>query len=246
MEVKNCARVPKPITSYGAHAHPNNVELVYQIIGSYTMTAEGKNYKIKQGDVIIMPPGTMHSGVSDGESYTDMYVLCTGCEFKEVQVVHDTDGAILPLMEMIYRLTTEKGERYHEIADRLLEAICAYLTKYANKKNKYEFVDSFKNLMYKNLSNCDFDIAEEIKKSGYSADHFRRCFKEDTGTTPLEYMTNLRINRAKKLLCATPYQSVENIAADCGFSDVFYFSRVFKKHTAAAPRQYRKEHESFI
>ena len=242
MEVKNCAKVLKPITRYSSHAHADSVEIVYQINGSYTMTADGKSYKIKQGDVIIMPQNVFHSGVSDGGSYTDMYVQCTGCEFNEVQVVHDTDGAILPLMEMIYRAITERGEGYHKIADRLLEAICAYLTKYSNKKNKYEFVDSFKNLMYENLSNCDFDIAEEIKKSGYSADHFRRCFKEDTGTTPLEYMTNLRINRAKKLLCATPYQSVESIASDCGFSDEFYFSRVFKKQTGTSPREYRKQH----
>ena len=134
MEVKNCAKALKPLTSYNPHSHKDQVELVYQIYGSYTMTANGENYKIKQGDVIILPQNTIHSGSSDGDSYTDIYLQCTGCEFTKTQVVHDTDGAILPLMEMIYRLTTEKGERYHEIADRLLEAICAYLTKYSNKK----------------------------------------------------------------------------------------------------------------
>lgn len=244
MEVKNCAKVLKPITSYGSHAHADSVEIVYQINGSYTMTAEGKSYKIKQGDVIIMPPNITHSGISDGESYTDMYVQCTGGEFKEVQVVHDTDGAILPLMEMIYRATTERGDGYHKIADSLLEAICAYLTRYINKKTKYEFVDNFKNLIYENLSNPDFDISEEIKKSGYSTDHFRRCFKEETGATPLEYLTALRVNRAKKLLRATPYQSIDSIAAGCGFSDGFYFSRVFKKHSGVSPREYRKKYNS--
>ena len=145
-------------------------------------------------------------------------------------------------MEMIYRVTTEKGDRYHEIADSLLEAICAYLTKYINKKTKYEFVDSFKNLIYENLSNHDFDVTEEIQKSGYTTDHFRRCFKNETGTTPLEYITALRINRAKKLLRATPYQPIDSIATGCGFSDEFYFSRVFKKQTGVSPREYRKRH----
>jgi AraC-like DNA-binding protein len=240
MEVKNCAKVLKPITSYGSHAHVDSVEIVYQINGSYTMTAEGKSYKIKQGDVIIMPPNITHSGIGDGESYTDMYVQCTGCEFKEVQVVHDTDGAILPLMEMIYRAITERGDGYHKIADSLLEAICAYLTRYVNKKTKYEFVDRFKGLLYENLSNPDFDVSEEIEKSGYSKDHFRRCFKEETGLTPLEHLTVLRINRAKKLLCSTPRQSVELIAESCGFSDTFYFSRVFKKSVGLSPSEYRK------
>lgn len=242
MEVKNCAKAPRPLKSYHAHSHSGKAEIVYQTFGSYTMNADGKNYKIKQGDVIIFPPDVVHSGVSDGDYYSDMYLQCTGCEFTEVHVVHDADGAILQLMEMIYRVTTEKGERYHEIADSLLEAICAYITKYINKKSRYDFVDGFKNTIYENLSNRELDITDEIKKSGYTPDHFRRCFKKETGMTPLEYVTALRVNRAKKLLLATPYQPIETIATGCGFSDEFYFSRVFKKLTGISPREYRKLH----
>ena len=244
MEVKNCAKALGLMPMYRAHSHSNLFEITYQTEGACTMTANGESFSVKQGDIIIMPPGTSHAGNGDGELFNDMYIQCTGCEFTDVHVVHDTDGAILSLMEMIYRVTTERGDRYHEIADSLLEAICAYLTKYVNKKTKYGFVDSFKNLMYENLSNSDFDISDVIKKSGYSADHFRRCFKEETGTTPLGYLTDLRINRAKKLLRATPYQSIGSIAAGCGFSDEFYFSRVFRKETGISPREYRKKHNS--
>lgn len=242
MEVKNCAKALGLMPLYRAHTHNELFEITYQSEGSCILTADGKNFSVKRGDVIILPPGTTHSGNGDGGVFRDMYIQCTGCEFTDVHVVHDTDGSILLLMEMIYRVTTEKGDRYHEIADSLLEAICAYLTKYINKKTKYEFIDSFKNLMYNNLSNCEFNVAEEIMKSGYSQDHFRRCFKYETGVTPLEYLTALRLNRAKKLLCATPYQSVDSIAAGCGFADVFYFSRVFKKHSGVSPREYRKSH----
>ena len=242
MEVKNCAKSLGLMPMYRTHSHNKMFEITYQVEGACTLTANGESFSVKQGDVIILPPGTLHAGNGDGGLFKDMYIQCTGCEFTDIHVVHDTDGAILHLMEMIYRITTERGDRYHEIADSLLEAICAYILKYVNKKNKYEFVDSLKNLMYENLSNCDFDLTEEIKKNGYTADHFRRCFKEDTGATPLEYLTNLRINRAKKLLRATPYQSIESIAAGCGFSDTFYFSRVFKKQVGIAPRDYRKAH----
>ena len=242
MEVKNCSKRLNMLSSYGVHSHRDVFEIIYQSEGVCTLNADGKSFFVKQGDVIVIPSGVFHSGNGNGGLFRDMYVQCSSCEFTEVHVVHDADGTVLPLMEMIYRVTTERGDRYHEIADSLLEAICAYIFKYVNKKNKYEFVDSLKNLMYENLSNCDFDLTEEIKKNGYTADHFRRCFKEDTGATPLEYLTNLRINRAKKLLSATPYQSIESIAAGCGFSDTFYFSRVFKKQVGIAPRDYRKAH----
>ena len=242
MELKNCSRSIRPLPSYSYHVHSRWFEIIYQHKGNVTLCANQKSYAVKQGDVVIIPPAVYHSGDGNGGFFEDIYVQGTGGEFTEVQVVHDTDGTILPLMEMIYRVTTEKGDRYHEIADSLLEAICAYLVKYVNKKSRFEFIDSFKNLMYENLSNGDFDVAEEIKRSGYSSDHFRRCFKAETGYTPLEYLTFLRINHAKKLLRSMPPQPVESIAVGCGFSDEFYFSRVFKKQTGTSPREYRKQH----
>jgi len=240
MQVKNCAKSLGLMPSYRSHAHSGLFEITCQLEGSCTLTANGKNFVVKQGDVIILPPGILHSGDGGGGLFRDMYMQCSGGEFTDVHVVHDTDGAILSLMEMIYRVTTERGENYHAIADSLLEAICAYLTKYVSKKIRYEFVDRFRNLLYENLSNAEFDVTAEIEKSGYSKDHFRRCFKEETGATPSEYLTALRINRAKKLLSSTPRQSVELIAEGCGYSDSFYFSRVFKKSAGLSPTEYRK------
>ena len=241
MEVKNCSKRLNLLSSYDSHSHRDFFEIIYQSEGGCALSADGKSFSVKQGDVIVIPSGVFHSGNGNGGLFRDMYIQCSGCEFTEVHVVHDADGTVLPLMEMIYRVTTERGDGYHQIADSLLEAICAYITKYINKKTKYEFIDSFKNLIYENLSNCDFDVSAEIKKSGYSSDHFRRCFKEETGSTPLEYLTSLRINRAKKLLGVFPPQSVESISEECGFKDEFYFSRVFKKSVGASPSNYRKK-----
>ena len=242
MEVKNCAKALNLMSGYRQHSHRNEFEIIYQSVGNYTLNAGNKSFFIKQGDVIVIPPNIPHSGNGDGSLFSDMYVQTRGGDFSEVAVVHDSDGAVLQLMDMIYRVTTEKGDNYHAIADNLLEAICAYVTRYLKKDCKYEFVDTFRNIIYDNLANAEFDVAEEIKKSGYSSDYFRRCFKEVTGQTPLEYLTALRITQAKKLLRATPPQSVESIAVGCGYSDEFYFSRVFSKKTGRSPRAYRKSH----
>ena len=240
MQVINSRKILTSITRYENHAHKDVFEIVYQLNGSYTMTAGGKSYEINAGDVIILPPNVPHSGEGGGEPYKDMYVQARGLDFDEVAVVRDADGAILSLMEMIHRVTTEKGDNYHAIADSLLEVIVAYVGRYLKRKSKYDFVSEFKNLMYQNISNSEFDLAAEIKKSGYTQDHFRRCFKQDTGTTPLDYLTTLRITQAKKLLRAMPPQSVESIAAGCGFKDEFYFSRTFKKRVGISPLAYRK------
>ncbi len=65
-----------------------------------------------------------------------------------------------------------------------------------------------------------------------------RCFKKTTGKTIVEYITDLRISHAKDLLLQTPY-SIGEIAFACGYRDVLFFSRVFRKKTGLSPRQWR-------
>ena len=91
------------------------------------------------------------------------------------------------------------------------------------------------------MEQAEFDLTGEIEKTGFHPDYVRRCFKAETGKTPLAYLTWLRINKAKQLLVQHIGISIENIAAQCGFLDSFYFSTCFKKHTGMAPMQYRKE-----
>ena len=56
-----------------------------------------------------------------------------------------------------------------------------------------------------------------------------------------EYIINLRIERASELLISTD-SSVSYISAVCGYTDEFYFSRIFKKKTGYSPLMYRREY----
>ena len=64
-------------------------------------------------------------------------------------------------------------------------------------------------------------------------------FKKCTGQTPIEYLNGLRISRAKELLSCTD-MSIADIAETCGFSNSFYCSNTFRKHTEFSPSEYRK------
>lgn len=76
--------------------------------------------------------------------------------------------------------------------------------------------------------------------TGYSADYIRRKFRAETGMTPGEYLTGLRINFARELLerRGSLKLSVNDLSLMCGFYDVRYFSRVFRKITGCAPSRY--------
>lgn len=80
------------------------------------------------------------------------------------------------------------------------------------------------------------ELARHVNASdGYLA----RCFRQETGLTPMSYLNRYRVRQAQSLLTSTR-QSVTAIALACGFSDVNYFSRVFRQETGQSPLAYRK------
>lgn len=73
-----------------------------------------------------------------------------------------------------------------------------------------------------------------------STEGFIRAFRRSVGETPIQYVQQVRIQKACRLL-ADPALSMEQVAELTGFSDRFYFTRVFKKQTNVTPAKYRKQ-----
>ena len=86
------------------------------------------------------------------------------------------------------------------------------------------------------------DLAGLLAASGYSEDYIRARFRQITGKTPHEYLTEIRIDRARFLIdvygATLP---LSEIAVRCGYGDYVYFSKKFKALTGLSPRQYREK-----
>jgi len=80
------------------------------------------------------------------------------------------------------------------------------------------------------------DVSRIVDISPY---YFSKLFKEVTGENFIEYLTNIRIEKAKKLLQNRDV-SIKNICVDTGYSDPNYFSRIFKKQVGVTPTEYRE------
>jgi len=71
--------------------------------------------------------------------------------------------------------------------------------------------------------------------------NFIRRFEGATGNTPLEYLQRVRIEAAKKLL-ENSYDSIDQVAAKCGYDDIGFFRKIFKRHVAINPKEYQKKY----
>ena len=74
---------------------------------------------------------------------------------------------------------------------------------------------------------------------GFNATYFSTLFKKETGQNFMDYLTELRISKAKELLCGEEL-SVQDVAEQVGYRDLKYFSRLFKKLTGVSPSDYKK------
>ncbi|AHD04794.1 helix-turn-helix transcriptional regulator [Paenibacillus larvae] len=87
----------------------------------------------------------------------------------------------------------------------------------------------------------DFGVEEISDHLGISCSYFSLLFKQHYNETFLEYLTRQRMELAKSLLVMTD-KSITQIGKRAGYSERWYFTRVFYKYTGMAPTEYRDKH----
>jgi len=98
-----------------------------------------------------------------------------------------------------------------------------------------EYIDS-------NFSDTELSLNSTAEHVGISPNHLSAVFAQETGENFIDYLTRVRIERAKLLLKTTAMKSAD-IACETGFSDPHYFSFIFKKNTGLSPREYRQKEQ---
>ena len=84
-----------------------------------------------------------------------------------------------------------------------------------------------------------YTLHELAMKANMSSSGFSKKFKDIAGTSPVEYIILLRIEKAENLLISTDF-SIYDIAEQCGFHDINYFIKVFRRYRGTTPAKFRK------
>ncbi len=145
-----------------------------------------------------------------------------------------------------YLLKPIKAAELLEVTARMksslaLEArIAALLDDQRPSRTLHPLVSRVVTHLEENMADPGLNLNDVAAQCFVSTGHLGRLMKQETGMTFVEYLTNLRIERAKKLLLETDVAAYE-VGRQVGVEDAHYFSLVFKKNVGMTISEFRRE-----
>jgi len=136
----------------------------------------------------------------------------------------DSDELHSSLLKAIARLDSNKSKLFQD----------NNISQSMSKAEVADYVETFIKENYKN----NISLNELADSLGFSSDYISKVFKKEKNITPIKFITKLRIYEAKLLLTTTNLDLL-CISQLIGYTDQFYFSRVFKAQVGEYPSEYR-------
>ncbi len=173
--------------------------------------------------------------------------------------IHNLVAAICRFIKMTGEMEEEALNYYYvmESIDHLetiyekMRQVNELVQTYINHASQKRFekndgtVEEIVQFMEQNYHNPELSIMDLEAHMHYSGNHIRNLFKDAFQCTPMEYLLQLRMNKAKELLATTSMKAVE-IAEKVGYENSKYFYSLFKKHTGMTTYEYRVSMQSGI
>ncbi|MFB9276740.1 helix-turn-helix domain-containing protein [Cohnella cellulosilytica] len=220
--------------------------------GTGLLDAGGKEYALEFGKCFVVHPGSELRLLNSSDDYPlSVYVLSffpldlDGSGHTAGPKLGEGAWKIVPFARMLELIRTlyekkEEKEGAEPYGLHLLFQEIVYLVLQSGAKEPSD--DSLRAVrrtieFIEDSYSLDLTLAQLAEMADMSERHYSRLFQKLTGRSPIEYLIERRLNRAKQLLL-TSGDSIQEIAASTGFRDPFHFSRSFKRHTSVSPRVY--------
>lgn len=138
------------------------------------------------------------------------------------------------------RIIEEANEVPNEMMWQMTRDYCAYVRRYSLKE--------YSPAVQKVMNYVNLNVAEPLTLKSLAAmcfispPYLSALFKQETGSTLIDYINTQRVNRAAQLLVQNNH-TIAAVAEEVGILDVNYFTKIFKKTLGVTPTRYRREHK---
>ena len=236
------------------HSH-DFCEILYVAGGAGEAILEGKKFRLAPGDLVVVNPGTLHEERSDAKvplrliflAIRDFAVpgLPAGCLSQEKYRVLSC-GEYQYKMDIYLREllqeTSSQIEFYQEISQGLVSALLVLVMRLIRINPEDEAALSQECQKIKEYLDQNFTspiTLDSLSETVYISKHYlSHLFKEQTGVSPIKYLTSKRMEKACELLSETELP-VSEVSKAVGYENPLYFSQVFKRIYGISPVKYR-------
>ena len=243
----------------GVHFH-EFFEIEIAIDGEGRFMLNGEEGKIKRGVGYIMTPADFHllDGNEDFKLYNIMFDGSIVDE-KLISLLYDEPvnrsfyldeeefTEISFLIEMIIEESNSDAFNRDDVIRSLLQILITRLLRKKQTEDREEALGGSVNdairYIYTNLRQ-KLPLNEVAAVCNYSPAYFSRLFYELTGKGYVDFVNDLRLDCAKRLLSCSD-MTINEIALECGFASISNFYRVFKKEMNLTPTQYRESEKKY-
>jgi len=235
------------------HSH-DFCEILYVAGGEGEAILEGKKFRLAPGDLVVVNPGTLHEERSDAKAPLRLIFLAirdfavpglpAGCLSQEKYRVLSC-GEYRYKMDIYLREllqeTSSQIEFYQEISQGLVSALLVLVMRLIRINPEDEAALSQECQKIKEYLDQNFTspiTLDSLSETVYISKHYlSHLFKEQTGVSPIKYLTSKRMEKACELLSETELP-VSEVSKAVGYENPLYFSQVFKKYTGYTPTEY--------
>lgn len=236
--------------------------LVFVHEGQGDLNLNGNGHSLRKGALIYIPRGSSFRIVSSREhvlKFFSIYITYGHlCWEGETAAWKENGNALLPIapfamlddqpkvMEAFYRLSdiwTGKRPGYEWYSRLELIRLLDLIMQAAHEASPQAKQTAM--LIEAAIDFIRNHLQDDLNRNGLAARfflspaYFASMFKKHVGLSLNEFIINLRMEEARKLLSDTDFP-IRYIAAKVGYNDPFYFTRTFKKQHGMSPRQFRK------
>ena len=241
-----------PKHSYGPIVRGKFI-LHYVMDGQGTLVLHGKEYTIRGGEAFLIYPQELAYYEADEKNpWRYVWVVFEGPKAEEVlrsvgiteeqPMLYPKDGG-RSLLSCMERLLYDYEQELKTIANlyELLQVMENESTEVEQKapKPQQDYVEQIKRYIEYRYAE-DVKISELAEHCGLNRSYMTKCFTEDTGVSPKEYLMRYRMKKAKELL-AKDGLPISNVAYTVGYSDPLAFSKMFKNREGVSPLEYREK-----
>lgn len=216
----------------------------YASKGRAIYTVDGKKFDVNQGDMLFFYKGQAHSGYADKANpwtyYTVSFELLTtgGKPVNSLSlptITHLSNPEIFHnLYKTLYYEWNARTPGYELYCQSITaELVCRLIRENRTGSKQSDVIDGIKKHLIIHYKD-DFSIKELADMANISRSHFHRLFKDETGVSAKQFVIGIRMNRARSLLQSGEH-NISEVAYIVGYSDIYYFSRLFKKTMGVPP-----------